>query len=226
MNLFSFKIFEFNVLSFFRHLNDTRREKLCFIQFNTRMAGWLLLTFFICLDKKSFHYQYRCLKNVVHQVGSANEWLLLSASFNSKIWVSFGLNNGEWFLLEVEVSDQLKEHRFFHKAALWIFKIAVRLRDQQVFMWRSVKTLNIFSTSNLKQIFQKTITFFKKLQYCFLVWGTRSKTHHFRTKLPYLQPMLRQIQWWPQNGPITKNGVFPVTTLSFLESCFSFKNLL
>ena len=134
VNLFSFKIFEFNVLSFFRHLNDTRREKLCFIQFSTRMAGWLLLTFFICLDKKSFHYQYRCLKNVVHQVGSANEWLLLSASFNSKIWVSFGLNNGEWFLLEVEVSDQLKEHRFFHKAALWIFKIAVRLRDQQVFM--------------------------------------------------------------------------------------------
>ena len=137
------------------------------------------------------------------------KWMVATFSkFYSKIWVSFGLNNGEWFLLEVAVSDQLKEHRFFHKAALWIFKIAVRLRDQQVFMWRSVKTLNIFSTSNLKQIFQKTITFFKKLQYCFLVWGTRSKTHHFRTKLPYLQPMLRQIQWWPQNGPITKTEFF------------------
>ena len=110
------------------------------------------------------------------------KWMVATFSkFYSKIWVSFSLNNGEWFLLEVAVSDQLKEYRFFHKAALRIFKIAVRLRDQQVFMWRSVKTLNIFSTSNLKQIFQKTITFFKKLQYCFLVWGTRSKTHHFRT---------------------------------------------
>ena len=27
--------------------------------------------------------------------------------------------------------------------------------------------------------------------------------------------MLRQIEWWVQNGPITKNGVLPVTTLFF-----------
>ena len=30
-------------------VNDTHREILCFIQFSTRMAAWLLLTFFICL---------------------------------------------------------------------------------------------------------------------------------------------------------------------------------
>ena len=35
-----------NVLILF---NDTHRGKLRFIQFSTRMAGWLLLTFFICL---------------------------------------------------------------------------------------------------------------------------------------------------------------------------------
>ena len=36
-------------LSFgFRMLNDTHREKLCFIKFSSRMAGWLLLTFLIC----------------------------------------------------------------------------------------------------------------------------------------------------------------------------------
>ena len=27
--------------------------------------------------------------------------------------------------------------------------------------------------------------------------------------------MLRQIEWWVQNEPITKNGVLPVTTLCF-----------
>ena len=27
--------------------------------------------------------------------------------------------------------------------------------------------------------------------------------------------MLRQIEWWLQNGPIKRNGVLPVTTLFF-----------
>ena len=30
-------------------IDDTHMEKLCFTQFSTRMAAWLLLTFFICL---------------------------------------------------------------------------------------------------------------------------------------------------------------------------------
>ena len=35
--------------------------------------------------------------------------------------------------------------------------------------------------------------------------------------------MLRQIEWRVQNGPITKNGVLPVTTLLFWKFCFSFR---
>ena len=35
------------------------------------------------------------------------------------------------------------------------------------------------------------------------------------TSFPYQKPMLRQIKWWVQNGPITKNGVLPVTTFFF-----------
>ena len=49
------------------------------------------------------------------------------------------------------------------------------------------------------------------------------KTHHFHTKLPYQKPMLRQINWWLQNGPITKNGVLTVATLFFLKFCFSLR---
>ena len=41
-------------------------------------------------------------------------------------------------------------------------------------------------------------------------WKRRLTTHDFHVKLPYLKPMLRQIEWWVQNGPITKNGVLPV----------------
>ena len=36
----------------FFFINDTHREKLCFIQFSTRMDSWLLLTFLICLQSQ------------------------------------------------------------------------------------------------------------------------------------------------------------------------------
>ena len=47
--------------------------------------------------------------------------------------------------------------------------------------------------------------------------------HYFHTILSYQKPMLRQIEWWVQNGPISKNGVLPVTTLFFWKFCFSFR---
>ena len=74
-----------------RHINDTNRKKLSFNQFSTRMAAWLLLIFFICLRNQlnSIHTvthikEYRCLKNVIHQICSKNECLLLSATFTAK----------------------------------------------------------------------------------------------------------------------------------------------
>ena len=38
-----------------------------------------------------FQYQYRCLKNVIPQIDSKNEWLLLSASFTAKFGLVFVL---------------------------------------------------------------------------------------------------------------------------------------
>ena len=35
--------------------------------------------------------------------------------------------------------------------------------------------------------------------------------------------MLRQLEWRLQNGPITKGGVLPVTTLFFWKICSSFR---
>ena len=37
--------------------------------------------------------------------------------------------------------------------------------------------------------------------------------------------MLRQIEWGLHDGPITKNGVLPVTALFFRNFCFSLKTL-
>ena len=49
------------------------------------------------------------------------------------------------------------------------------------------------------------------------------KAHHFHTQLPYQKPMLRQTEWWVQNGPITKNGVLPETPLFFWKFSFSLR---
>ena len=155
------------------------------------------------------------------------KWMVATFSkFYSKIWVSFGLNTGEWFLLEVAVSDQLKEHRFFHKAALGIFKIAVRLRDQQVFMWRSVKTLNIFSTSNLKQIFQKTITFFKKLKYCFLVGDTKVENASFPYKTALSPADVETNTMVTTKWTYHKERSFSSNYFILFRILFQFKNLL
>ena len=78
-------------------VNDTHREKLCFTQFITRMAAWLLLFHMFTQSIKFYtfrHYvlkKYRCLKNVIHQVDSKNERLLFSASFTAKFGLVFVL---------------------------------------------------------------------------------------------------------------------------------------
>ena len=59
------------------------------------MAAWLLLTIFILSSIHSIllsHIkEYRCLKNVIQQIDSKNEWLLLSASFSAKFRLVFVL---------------------------------------------------------------------------------------------------------------------------------------
>ena len=49
--------------------------------------------------------------------------------------------------------------------------------------------------------------------------------HHFHPKVPCQKPMLRQIEWWLQNEPITKNS-FASNCFIFLKILFQFKNLL
>ena len=93
------------------------------------------------------------------------------------------------------------------------------MKDRHVFMWQSVKVSNVFNTSTGKEIFRKTKYFLKKLEYRFLVESTKN----FHTKLACQKPMLRQIEWRVQNGPITKKGVLPATTLFFWKFCFSLK---
>ena len=73
--------------------NDTHLEELDSVQIFIEIQGRLLLTFFICLHNQVLLIllSYRCLKNVIHQVDSKNEWLLLSVTFTAKLELIFVL---------------------------------------------------------------------------------------------------------------------------------------
>ena len=73
------------------------------------------------------------MKNVIHQLNSKNEWLLLSGNFTTKFGLVFVLTLenafGGFILKQTAVPE--------------IIKIAFRLRNRQVFLWQSVEILNI-----------------------------------------------------------------------------------
>ena len=95
-------------------------------------------------------------------------------------------------------------------------------------MWQSVEILNFFNTLTLKQIFCKTKTFFKKPEHRFLTQSSKIKNASFSYKIAISEAnvMLRQIEWWVQNGPIAKNGVLPVAASFFSKILIHFNNHL
>ena len=61
-------------------------------------------------------------------------------------------------------------------------------------------------------------------------FNMKSSTYYFHMETEILADFqicisvpLRKIKWWVQNGPITKNGVLPVTNLFFLKFCVSLR---
>ena len=86
-------------------------------------------------------------------------------------------------------------------------------------MWQSVKVLNVFNTLTLKQIFWKTKTFFKKLEYRFLVESTKIENASFPYKTAISEANVKT-----QNGEYKIDRVLPVT--NFLKILFQFWNLL
>ena len=80
-----------------------------------------------------------------------------------------------------------------------------------------------FQYFNFETNFLEAKTFFIKLEYCFLVETTKIEKTSFHSKLLCQKLMLRQKESRLQNGPITKSGVLPATTLFFWKICSSFR---
>ena len=120
----------------------------------------------------TFHYHSRCFKNVIHQIDSKNEWLLLSASLTAKFELVFVLtleNAFSWrFHFKANrksLSSSKKSTTDFRNSPPFERLACFYVTSSGDFeRFQSVLFFNI-----LKQIFWKMKTFFKKLEYHFLV---------------------------------------------------------
>ena len=76
-----------------------------------------------------------------------------------------------------------------------------------------------FQYFNFEKKFLENENLFKKPKYRFLVETTKIENTSFLCQ----KPMLRLIEWRLQNGPVTKSGALPVTTLLLWKICSSFR---
>ena len=104
--------------------------------------------------------------------------------------------------------------------------MTLRLRDGHVFMWQSVKILNVFSTLTLKQIFWKMKTFFKKLDYRFLVESTKIEEVSFPYKTIISEANTKKNRMVITKWTYHKEQRCTSNYFTFLKILFQFKNPL
>ena len=93
-------------------------------------------------------------------------------------------------------------------------------------MWQSLKTLNVFNTLTLKQIFWKTKTFFKKLEYRFLVESTKIENASFPYKTAISEANVKTNKMVTSKWTYQKERSFAGNYFIFLKILFQSKNLL
>ena len=91
-------------------------------------------------------------------------------------------------------------------------------------MWQSVKILNVFNSLTLKQIFWKTKTFFKKLEYSFMVEITKIEKASFPYKNALSKANFNTNKMVTTKWTYNKERVLSVTTLFFWKFCFSLRS--
>ena len=109
---------------------------------------------------------------------------------------------------------------------LEIFKLAQRLKNRPLFMWQPVRILNVFNTLTLKQIFWETKTFFKKLEYRFLVESDKIEKVSFPYKTAISEANVKANRMVRTKWDYQKEQSFANNYFIFLKILFQFKNLL
>ena len=115
------------------------------------------------------------------------------SKFYGKIWVSFCVNIGKPFFLEVSFSTQQKEHRFLKTTR--DFQNSPPLKRSESFYVMISENPEHFQYFNFETDFLENKTFFKKMEYSFLVECTKIEKASFPYKTAISESMLRQIEW-------------------------------
>ena len=88
-------------------------------------------------------------------------------------------------------------------------------------MWQSVKIFNVFNTLTLKQIFWKTKTFFKKLEYRFLVESTKIENASFPYKTAITEANVKTNRMVTTKWTYRKEQSFASSYFIFFENFVS-----
>ena len=89
-------------------------------------------------------------------------------------------------------------------------------------MWQSVEILIVFNTLTLKQIFWKTKTFFKKLEYRFLVETANIENTSFSFKTILSKANVKTNRMTTTKWTYPKEWIFASNCFIFLENLFQF----
>ena len=89
-------------------------------------------------------------------------------------------------------------------------------------MWQSVKVLNVFNTLTLIQIFWKTKTFFKKLEYRFLVESTKIENASFPYKTAMSEANVKTNRIVSTKWTYHKERSFAINHFIFFNFFFNF----
>ena len=89
-------------------------------------------------------------------------------------------------------------------------------------MWQAVKVSNVFNTLILKQIFWKTKTFLKKLEYHFLVETTKIESTSFPFKTALSEANVKTNRMESTKWTYHEEWSFASDYFIFLENLFQF----
>ena len=130
---------------------------------------------------------------MICQIDSKNKWFLLSVNFTAKLQLVFVLTFENAFSQSFRFKTNRKSIDS-SKSSTRDFQNSPLFERLPCFFVRISESFNVFNILTLKQVFWETKTFFKKLEYRFLVETTKIENTSFPMK-----PMLRQIEWRLQN---------------------------
>ena len=85
-----------------------------------------------------------------------------------------------------------------------------------------MKVSNVFNTLTLKQIFWKTKTFFKKLEYCFLIEATKIENTSFPFKTALSEASVKTNRMATTKRAYHQEWSFASNRFIFLENLFKF----